>query len=62
MKLASSPSQRTVSSILIVVHRSSLNRKLLQDIKTFSLRKLVVYIGFEGNGGVKRKGTRVQFF
>ena len=30
-----------------------------QDIKTFSLRKLVVYtVGFEGNGGVKRKGTR----
>ena len=32
--------------------------KHMQAIKTFSMRKLVMYIGLEGNSGVKRKETR----
>ena len=38
---------------------STYHFSIIRDIKSFSLRKLVIYTGFEGNGGgVKSKGTR----
>ena len=46
--------------VCVCVHRliDFKANQITQVDKTFSMRKLVVYIGFEGIGGVKRKDTR----